>query len=137
MRHKTKHDGKKHKKMRVARFITNHFFYYGVTPMVENPIDHPPFKMTRNKAQAKEQMKATTTSPLPPPEVSKQAEQKEIYNNQKSENNDDDSNKPLEFETVSMPFPQCVYECIPSDFNIIKRGPLPSIIFKNDNVVVL
>ncbi|OHS94882.1 hypothetical protein TRFO_10816 [Tritrichomonas foetus] len=176
LKHKNKHDGKKHKKARVARFITSYFFYYNINQAIETARRlEQPQKTSRNKNQPRdvdviemghvEDSSSPDSSSVSESFQSDETSPKDILNNNSrsssfknlnshtgnyslnSSSNSKytnyqkysnfDKSQIIEIETVSKPFPQCVKECVPSSFDIVRRGPLPSIVFQNNEVKLL
>lgn len=139
-------EGKVHKKARVARFITNNFYFWYANKVIDvpnlnpqpirQPISHRP---VISKQQSQINKKDTSLTHQNENTITRMASQNSDHHVNNNTYNDTNSinDNILEVETINKPLPECISEVIPKSFDIIQRGPLPSIVFHNNKVKII
>lgn len=139
-------DGKVHKKARVARFITNNFYYWyankamdmpnGTLQPTRQPINHRSnISKQQNQNHNNKELDHTHTMN----NSQSQSKLNSVLNDEMNKDQDTNSinDNALEIDTINKPFPACVVQIYPKSFDIIKRGPLPSILLQNNKVKII
>lgn len=143
-KHKVK-DGKVHKKARVARFITNNFYFWYANKVmdmpntnqqpVRQPVNH---KSNISKHQNQNIKKNGNVTNFTSESTSTSNSKTNLHEDTNEDQNTNSINDNiLEIETINRPFPECVLNVIPRSFDIVQRGPLPSIVFHNNKIKII